>query len=377
MNKQQILKILQNKRGLEKDDISEIQDLENKYPYSQMVHVISAIGSRKFKHSEANTKLTTAAVYATDRSLLKKIMLSQKIGAQSTQATSTENGTKSKKAEPASKATKPTKPTKPTQPTQPTQPTRSPIDGSERIAVEKEVSGYPDHPGLLSEKDAEALRKDVMKNLEDLLEIKKNFLKDMELIDGKASPSSSFTSKVQNKSATAIKKIKSKPVKVQVKSKVKSVKSPSPKKVPARIKIVGKVKSTKLNIPSSEIKKEPVKKLRVVKSSYKSKTSLSPDKSKKNIPAKKNREQQEIIDKFIKKEPSIKRKKAEEPVENSSDLSKSSVSFGNDLVSENLAKVMIKQGKINKAIDIYKKLIWKFPQKKAYFASQIESLKEK
>ncbi len=368
MNKQQILKILQNKRGLEKGDISEIQDLENKYPYSQMVHVISAIGSRKFKHSEANTKLTTAAVYATDRSLLKKIILSQKIGAQSTQATSTENGTKSKKTEPASK---------PTKPTQPTQPTRSPIAGSERIAVEKEVSGYPDHPGLLSEKDAEALRKDVMKNLEDLLEIKKNFLKDMELIDGKASPSSSFTSKVQNKSATAIKKIKSKPVKVQVKSKVKSIKSPPPKKVPTRIKIVGKVKSTKLNIPSSEIKKEPVKKLRVVKSSYKSKTKLSPDKSKKNIPAKKNREQQEIIDKFIKKEPSIKRKKAEEPVENSSDLSKSSVSFGNDLVSENLAKVMIKQGKINKAIDIYKKLIWKFPQKKAYFASQIESLKEK
>jgi ABC-type Zn uptake system ZnuABC Zn-binding protein ZnuA len=38
---------------------------------------------------------------------------------------------------------------------------------------------------------------------------------------------------------------------------------------------------------------------------------------------------------------------------------------------------MIKQGKHEKAIDIYKKLIWKFPQKKAYFATQIEELKKK
>jgi len=59
------------------------------------------------------------------------------------------------------------------------------------------------------------------------------------------------------------------------------------------------------------------------------------------------------------------------------DLSAQSVEFGDNLVSENLARVMIKQGKKSKAIDIYKKLIWKFPQKKAYFASQIDSLKEK
>ena len=59
------------------------------------------------------------------------------------------------------------------------------------------------------------------------------------------------------------------------------------------------------------------------------------------------------------------------------DLSAQSVEFGDNLVSENLARVMIKQGNKSKAIDIYKKLIWKFPQKKAYFASQIDSLKEK
>lgn len=38
---------------------------------------------------------------------------------------------------------------------------------------------------------------------------------------------------------------------------------------------------------------------------------------------------------------------------------------------------MIKQGKIDKAIDIYEKLILKYPQKKAYFAEKIENLKSK
>jgi tetratricopeptide (TPR) repeat protein len=56
------------------------------------------------------------------------------------------------------------------------------------------------------------------------------------------------------------------------------------------------------------------------------------------------------------------------------DLSSQSTSFDGDLVTETLAKLCIKQGKIDKAIEIYRKLIWKFPQKKAYFAARIEEL---
>ena len=56
------------------------------------------------------------------------------------------------------------------------------------------------------------------------------------------------------------------------------------------------------------------------------------------------------------------------------DLSGGSTSFDDDLVTETLAKLCIKQGKIDKAIEIYRKLIWKFPQKKTYFAARIEEL---
>ena len=41
-----------------------------------------------------------------------------------------------------------------------------------------------------------------------------------------------------------------------------------------------------------------------------------------------------------------------------------------------LALILIKQGKKEKAIEVLKKLIWKFPQKKTYFAAQIEDLKK-
>jgi hypothetical protein len=59
-----------------------------------------------------------------------------------------------------------------------------------------------------------------------------------------------------------------------------------------------------------------------------------------------------------------------------SDLSEKSTLTRNYLLTENFAAIMLKQGKIDKAIEIYRKLIWKFPQKKAYFAARIKALKE-
>ena len=95
------------------------------------------------------------------------------------------------------------------------------------------------------------------------------------------------------------------------------------------------------------------------------------EKGSKSPRVKKN----ELIDKFIADEPSITPGKAVK--ENQSDLSKASSELKEDLVSENLAIIFAKQGKASKAIEIYKKLIWKFPQKKASFAARIEELKKK
>ena len=97
---------------------------------------------------------------------------------------------------------------------------------------------------------------------------------------------------------------------------------------------------------------------------------------KKATLRKEQKDQQNIIDHFINSESEIiidPKKPAKEP---QADLSKESGHLEEELISENLAMIFEKQGKPAKAIEIYKKLIWKFPQKKAYFASQIEKLKK-
>jgi len=81
----------------------------------------------------------------------------------------------------------------------------------------------------------------------------------------------------------------------------------------------------------------------------------------------------DIISNFIKANPRIAPRKDAIPVE---DFSKSSIEETDDIFSETLAKIYIKQGLYSKAISIYEKLSLKFPEKNTYFASQITEIKK-
>ncbi len=98
--------------------------------------------------------------------------------------------------------------------------------------------------------------------------------------------------------------------------------------------------------------------------------------SSKKLP---KEEQDQLISKFIETDSETGKpaKSTEHKQQNSEDLSLSSTELNDDMVTETLANILITQGKLEKAIDIYRKLIWKLPQKKAYFAARIESLKER
>lgn len=86
--------------------------------------------------------------------------------------------------------------------------------------------------------------------------------------------------------------------------------------------------------------------------------------------------QNQLIDEFISNLSKVKAKTLlpPPPEATNKDLASESIAFDTNLVTETLAKLYVKQGKTDKAIEIYKKLIWKFPQKKAYFAARIEEL---
>jgi hypothetical protein len=88
--------------------------------------------------------------------------------------------------------------------------------------------------------------------------------------------------------------------------------------------------------------------------------------------------QLDLIDSFIKNEPRISpvRAKAGETIEQE-DLTKRNKPVGGGLVTESFASILEKQGKIDKASEMYRKLMVKNPEKKAYFAAKIAELEKR
>ena len=87
------------------------------------------------------------------------------------------------------------------------------------------------------------------------------------------------------------------------------------------------------------------------------------------------RQQSELIDKFIIANPRIEpaKDKSFYPV---TDFSAPHLEESGGLVTETLARIYVNQEYYSKAISIYEKLSLKYPEKNSYFAAQIEKIKE-
>ncbi len=83
----------------------------------------------------------------------------------------------------------------------------------------------------------------------------------------------------------------------------------------------------------------------------------------------------ELLDEFIKNEPSITRSKGS--FFSATEASRQSIVDQENIVSETLAKIYYDQKHYEKAISIYEKLSLKYPEKSIYFAALLEEAKNK
>ena len=297
MEKDLFIKVLQNYPDATAEEAHELHLLTEKFPYSQLLHVLSARTSQEHGLSHQQHELQIAAVYSADRSILKNIMSSHGDSIHPAGATSI--------AQALLGETRPLLP---------------------HTTMEK-VQERPD------------LAETVIKDLQELYESRHNF----ELMfrdEGANEESEKDASKSKRERIIELSKALNTP------QSTESGEKPTIKKrrENARKDIIEELVSTKTKIePESEKQKEQI----------------------------------EIIDHFIKAQPSISnaKDKSGNIAEGDLDTIKTG-EFNDNIVSETLVELLLKQGKRDKAIEVLKKLIWKFPQKKAYFAAQIDELKK-
>ena len=84
-----------------------------------------------------------------------------------------------------------------------------------------------------------------------------------------------------------------------------------------------------------------------------------------------------IIEKFLESEGNKNQKNPSNETLSIDELGKKSISEKDEVVTETLAVIFEKQGKLDKAMVTYEKLMLKYPEKKSIFANRIEVLKSK
>lgn len=330
VDKTEFLQLLQHYATTSVDEAQEIASLRTQYPYSQLLQTLAARSSKDHGLQHQQRDLQMAAVYAADRALLKDII------------------------------------------------TLQPEEPVQQI-VSKHVDADVQVAATLDSVDVADI---VMDDLERLSKLKGTF--ENLFMDYPKSVTTGGENMLSQKPARLENDIVA-PGSAGIEAEA-SIK-PAEEKV-ARVKQQGSAKSKKERIiemaralKSNSTADDTVpakKKLRDKDGNPVDELIVEIQNSKEEIVPEGERQKQqiEIINQFIRVQPSISNPRDRGPSSIGDLTPIKSGEFGDNIVSETLVEILIKQGKKDKAIEVLKKLIWKYPQKKAYFASQIEDLKK-
>jgi hypothetical protein len=322
VDKERFIKVLHHFSGSSVEEAQEVLSLKDSFPYSQLLHVLSARVAKDHGFSTHGGELQLAAVYAADRAVLKEIM----------------------QREYAPETT---------------------LSGAVDIAPATVLPTLQAQP--VQTATSTDFATELLHDLERLHELKQNF--ELMFTDDADAPSGVIVNDDVQDGEPETREVNE--------PETREVKKESSKSKKERIIALAKaLEAAKTEQEEESSAGQKTRKKRkdngeeLIDEIASSKQELEPE-------SEKQKEQLEMIDHFIKIQPTIVNSKDKPLPPPAGDLSTLKTGeFGDNIVSETLVEILIKQGKKDKAVEVLKKLIWKFPQKKAYFAAQIEDLRK-
>ncbi|MGI9543140.1 MAG: hypothetical protein ACR2MX_07770 [Cyclobacteriaceae bacterium] len=394
MNKIKFLNFLNHPESISEADLPKLEALAEQFPYSQVIHILVAKGRHNLGLETFRLGLHKAALSANNRDLLRKLIEDVKVS----------NIIPPLEAE----VTSPPEAASPSELLEETilsseEATTEPVDENDETA--SEVNAHHEDP-LEAEVVSNVETEDVKKETQDLPELDQPEKPDLEV------EADANLSKPDEVGDEAPEKLEEPPIEDQETSeengihselmanlerlkqqreKLDKEKEEEASGDPTSEEIDNKFDSGDDETPISDVdnQEEPIEENELVFDppvQELTEASLTaenhPDKFEEPVESditEQQKSQMEIIDSFIKNSPVLSKPNlsADSEATSQTDLSVKSAKFHQDFVSENLATILIKQGKRKDAVGIYKKLMVKFPKKKGYFADQIESLNTK
>jgi tetratricopeptide (TPR) repeat protein len=323
LNKQNFLNIVRNPTGIGAHDIAGLEEVVASFPFCQAAHLLIAKGLRDYGSMHAEQKLKKAAAYSINRKRFKEIIQQDSKTAKDIQE-------------------------KPEQ----------------IIGIKSAEEALPTVNRIIEEQKSE-----VKTEKRKYDEIEKN----LKLIEF-------FKSEANKQTPEPVKKIKEETVSSGI-----PITNTQPSDAAAEAVVTDTLTNDREEAPhfiySSRLEDVLLQELEIDSVHHKSDAGLLLDYldyiyENKLGKMRDKKKQKEIIEKFINADPVIPTLKPHALPENQEDLASGSSRINRNPISETFARILSLQGKKDKAIEIYEQLILKVPEKKAYFAAEIEKLKK-